>query len=373
MFSDYFQLKRNLYRLPEKPLGAFLYITNKCNLKCSFCEIGIAEKQPDKDMSSEDVFAILRQLVEWDVKTLYITGGEPFLRKDIWKVLQFCIENRITVSHITTNGTLFENLSEEQRKILKASTGLIQISIDSPKREEHDAGRGIDGVFDKITNFLKKHDRSELPKIQFSSFITEENYKNVPDLIRFAAEEKADHINFTPVNFASNFPELGVMEDKNQPQFSNALQQEDLMKILREALDFGKTVGQSSNLEVLMIWIKEYFQYEATNDWFFEKVMQEFICSKPFNYIHINYYGDLMACSLIEGGENIRGKDIKTAWQKLAEKYRQKLLKKEYFPECKSCYCDFPTNFRNSLAYHPFANRSIIFKLALYYLKRRSR
>jgi hypothetical protein len=70
---------------------------------------------------------------------------------------------------------------------------------------------------------------------------------------------------------------------------------------------------------------------------------------------------------------NIIGRDIKKAWQQTAAKYKELLLNNKYFPQCRSCYCEFPTNFRNSLLYHPFSNMKHHLKLDSYYLKRELR
>jgi len=370
VFQYTLQLK-NYYKTPIRPLATFLYITNKCNLKCNFCEMGNAKQPFNNDIALKDVKDILLQLKNWGVKELYITGGEPFVRKDIWDILDYCNLIGMTVTHITTNGTLLSTLKEGELEILKESTACLQISIDSTLANVHDKGRGSVGTLEMITKFLKEVDRGKLPKIHLSTFITKENYVEIPALIQFASDHEADHINFLPVNFYSNFPDLKVKDGKKNYLFDSDVGLEDLILKVDQGLKLSKVLKQSCNLQVLRLWVKQYFRYAFTQERFFNHVMEYFVCSKPFNYIHVNYYGNLLPCSMLSEETNILGKDIKSAWGAMAIKYKELLLNNKYFPPCRSCYCDFPTNLRNSLIYHPLANLRLNLRLCGYYLKRK--
>src|SRR3954451_21626248 len=75
-------------------LGAPLYvawqITNECNLACMHC---IEESGPGKafknELSKEQVFDVLRQVVENDVPYLSFSGGEPMLHPHFFEMLEY--------------------------------------------------------------------------------------------------------------------------------------------------------------------------------------------------------------------------------------------------------------------------------------------
>ncbi len=208
-----------------------------------------------------------------------------------------------------------------------------------------------------------------LPPIYFSTVITRENYQGIKDIIQLAHDCNVRHINFQPLNFESNFPDLETKETKKnmliESENANVMQDE-----IKQSIKLAKKLKVSTNLEVVNMWVIDYCNYSNSNIYFFDKVLKNHVCSKPFNYIHINYYGELLPCSLINNDLNIVGKDIKSAWQGMAKGYRNILLQKRYFKECHSCFCDFPTNFRLSLTYHPFKNITPLLKLLRYYIKR---
>src|SRR5690349_11887398 len=60
----------------NKPIDAVIAVTYKCNSKCIMCNIW--KEQPQNELSSHDFLKLPKTL-----KDINITGGEPFLRKDL--------------------------------------------------------------------------------------------------------------------------------------------------------------------------------------------------------------------------------------------------------------------------------------------------
>ena len=86
--------------------------------------------------------------------------------------------------------------------------------------------------------------------------------------------------------------------------------------------------------------------------------------------MHINYNGDLLACTHIGPIGNIDDGDLIKTWRETALKYKKMLAKKKYFRQCHACFCDFASNYRYSLVYKPFRNFEHIMKMGTYYLNR---
>ena len=57
-----------------------------------------------------------------------LSGGEPFLRSDLFEIVSFVKENTKMEIVITTNGALID--SELARKIIQAPINHLQISLD---------------------------------------------------------------------------------------------------------------------------------------------------------------------------------------------------------------------------------------------------
>src|SRR6516225_4546224 len=88
-----------------EPLSAIFYVTHRCNLSCHYC----TQKYPDvlsREVSTEKTIAILR-MVRRQLRSLYVTGGEPLCRSDLEEILQAAQElGYNTILH--TNGVLLD-------------------------------------------------------------------------------------------------------------------------------------------------------------------------------------------------------------------------------------------------------------------------
>src|SRR5687768_5531396 len=86
-----------------------LAVTDRCNLRCFYCmpEEGIEYLPKQQLLTYEEMERLLRVLAGMGVSKVRITGGEPFLRKDLMPFLRRVKAIAgIEEIHITTNGVL---------------------------------------------------------------------------------------------------------------------------------------------------------------------------------------------------------------------------------------------------------------------------
>ena len=77
--SDYSTFKFNMPNFKSVTIN----ITGKCNFDCLFCE---CQKLNHKsDLTFEEITDFFDVMARRGVRSVFIGGGEPFLRKDIWK------------------------------------------------------------------------------------------------------------------------------------------------------------------------------------------------------------------------------------------------------------------------------------------------
>src|SRR5210317_360923 len=67
-----------------------LAVTDRCNLRCFYCmpEEGIKYVHREELMNYEEMERLIRILVEMGIEKVRITGGEPFVRKDMMPFLE---------------------------------------------------------------------------------------------------------------------------------------------------------------------------------------------------------------------------------------------------------------------------------------------
>jgi len=112
-----------------------LAVTDRCNLRCFYCmpEEGIDYLPKKHLLTYEEMERLLRVLAGLGIRKVRITGGEPFLRKDLMPFLRRvkAIEG-IEEIHITTNGVLTAPFIPELKELDIKS---INLSLDSLDRE----------------------------------------------------------------------------------------------------------------------------------------------------------------------------------------------------------------------------------------------
>src|SRR3989338_4927268 len=123
--------------------------TNECNLDCTHCyhnregEEHANHSQGQNLMSFENVKKMIDDLdntcKRWNFSPrLQISGGEPMLRKDLMKILEYT--NSIGMeTRLLTNGTLIT--PQKAKKLYKRGIRRLQISVDG-SREIHNRIRG---------------------------------------------------------------------------------------------------------------------------------------------------------------------------------------------------------------------------------------
>ncbi|MCO6475822.1 MAG: GTP 3',8-cyclase MoaA [Phaeodactylibacter sp.] len=126
-----------------------LAVTDRCNLRCFYCmpEEGIKYVPKSDLLTYEEMLRMMRLLVDMGIEKLRITGGEPFVRRDMMDFLRaLCKLEGLKKVNITTNGTLTAPLIPELKQLGIHSANL---SMDTLDRER----------FHRITR------RDELPKV----------------------------------------------------------------------------------------------------------------------------------------------------------------------------------------------------------------
>jgi molybdenum cofactor biosynthesis protein A len=111
-----------------------LAVTDRCNLRCFYCmpEDGLNWLSRSEIMTYEEMLQACTLLVKMGIEKIRITGGEPFVRKDIMKLLAALSAlpglNELT---ITTNGVLTAPLIPELKRIGVRSVNLSLDTLDA--------------------------------------------------------------------------------------------------------------------------------------------------------------------------------------------------------------------------------------------------
>jgi molybdenum cofactor biosynthesis protein A len=111
-----------------------LAVTDRCNLRCFYCmpEDGLNWLSRAELMSYEEMLRASRVLVKMGIEKIRITGGEPFVRKDIMKLLTSLSQlNGLKELSITTNGILTAPHVAEMKALGIRSVNLSLDTLDA--------------------------------------------------------------------------------------------------------------------------------------------------------------------------------------------------------------------------------------------------
>lgn len=147
------EVKKNLKE--EKFLqlsSAYIHVTNKCNLHCLgcySCEDRI--KNMFKEPTTKELKIALYRLKKAGVSNLVVSGGEPFVRKDLYEILQYGKhELEIENIQVITNGTV-----DIQIEKFRDVVDYISVSIDGYGTENPTFIRDA-GIYDKVMSTVCK-------------------------------------------------------------------------------------------------------------------------------------------------------------------------------------------------------------------------
>lgn len=177
--------KLYLVNRPTFPKELSIRLTNSCNLKCSFClNKEYRNSKKSADFSYSDLHKIIFYLAN-NKMTVYLSGGEPLLNKDIFKVIKLLRLNNIH-TYMFTNGFLLDRYYE---KLKLSMINSISISVDHCNANIHDLIRNQKGLFDKIISNLEmvKNDKHPNIEINIATVINRDNYKNLSDIYSYFA------------------------------------------------------------------------------------------------------------------------------------------------------------------------------------------
>ena len=178
------------FTLPNNEGKAIWEITHQCNYNCSYCIFSCNNKKIDGELTTEECYHIIDELVLHNFKHLKITGGEPFIRKDILEILKYASERLIT--DISTNASLITPEKVELLNQLKLK--MIHVSLDGDKLE-HESVRG-NNTYERTIRGLEAL-RKSVNKVRIGSVIHSNNQYDLESLILDSVGLQADEIIFS--------------------------------------------------------------------------------------------------------------------------------------------------------------------------------
>ena len=158
-------------------------ITFKCNLRCRHCLYYVDEKRFSDDLTLCQIKTIVDSMKKSNVKYIWLSGGEPLIRLDIFDIIEYITQKDIVAS-LSTNGTLIDS-EDYANRLKKAGISYVHISLDGVSPGVHDKLRGVVGSYEKTVRAISYLVNARI-KVGISFMVTETSINEVCEMIFFA-------------------------------------------------------------------------------------------------------------------------------------------------------------------------------------------
>jgi MoaA/NifB/PqqE/SkfB family radical SAM enzyme len=175
------------------------HLTERCNLRCSHCyqsghrtdELSFAEIREVAAEVSDTLSAWSDIYETVFLPSFNITGGEPFLRQDLFDILDH-FSGRGFALYLLTNGTLIDR----EKAVRLAMTGVegVQVSIEGPE-EIHDRIRGKGSFVSSLRGISFLLDAGIT--VTLNATLSEINADNFPEMVSLASSIGAQRLGFS--------------------------------------------------------------------------------------------------------------------------------------------------------------------------------
>jgi AdoMet-dependent heme synthase len=287
------------------PLSVQLDLTYRCNERCVHCYL---DHDDHGEMTTTEIKHLLDEMAEAGVFILTLSGGEIFLRKDFFDLLEharhlmFCVK-------LKTNAVLIRE--REAARIRDLGVESVQISIYSHRPEVHDAITLIPGSLKRSLDairFLK----SQGLKVIIANVLMTQNMQDYPGVRALAAELGVE---------CTLDPTITPMMDGNRSTLDLGVDQGALRQVFRDT----SLVGD----------VDEFCAIPAPAG---EDEMESTPCSAGHTACYVSPYGEVFPCvqfPLPTG--NVRQQRFADIWRHSDKMNEVRSIRLKDLTTCPSC------------------------------------
>lgn len=271
-----------------RPYWVFISLSHRCNNNCQMC--GVIKVLKGYELSPETANKALDDIAGWQRDcTVVITGGEPFLRKDIFQIIEHSASNKIK-TEVVSNGSLIDE--ELASKIISSGLANIAVSLDGAGPKTHDLIRR-EGSFKEALGSLRhlvkaKERLGGGPQISAWTTIMKENLSELSDIAPLVKDLGVECLVYHPVIIAQDDMQN---TDSNAPFWIRAQALEVLKEQIDKIISYQSKHGLVAFLHDPYLWLK-YFEGTLTRE--------DWRCN-PFVFMNIGPDGETRSCGLSFG------------------------------------------------------------------------
>lgn len=298
------------------PIGVHFDVTYRCNERCVHCYL---DHDDHGELDTGEIRRILKQLADAGTLMLTFSGGEIFLRKDLFELLAFARGLHFDVS-LKSNALLVT--PERAARLKDLGVRRIQISIYSADAAVHDAITKVRGSFDRSVQALRFL-KSQGLQVKIACPLMKQNVAGLEQLRALAEEMDIPYLidmTITPKLDG----DMSVLALRNSAQ--------DLLSVLRDEklnANAGANEDFSSGATPVGSAVSSRLESDAYED---------IPCSAGHNSCYISPYGDVYPCVQMPiSAGNLRVQSFREIWHRSPQMARVRAIRESQLPVCSTC------------------------------------
>lgn len=337
-------------KLEKKLDTVIFFVTSRCNAACETCFYH-EELNQKGDLTFEQIEKVSRTMPP--ITDLWLSGGEPTLRKDVGKIVDlFVANNGVNRIILPTNALIKSRVFDVVEHILEnenLNELYLNIALDGYGKT-HNKIRGVPGNWEKTLDCIEhlyplKEKYKDRFRLNVNTVVCADNYSEIEKLSEFLWE-----------NFKLDGQYFNII--RGETKVGDSIKQiplEVLPGIYKHAADLTKRYGERMFAadDAAKKFIKNvayvgtimtHYRHQHAN--FAQPTAWKFPCTAGETTAVIDYNGDVRACELLDKFSSLRDFDFDFSALWDAES-RQKELKK--IDGGKACWCTHVCFIHDSL------------------------
>jgi MoaA/NifB/PqqE/SkfB family radical SAM enzyme len=315
-----------------KPIYLIIFVTGKCNARCGHCFLSNELNSPNEDLSLQEITSFSKKvgnLVEVD-----ISGGEPFLRKDLFDIYKtFVDNNHMETFAVPTNGILTDTIASSVAKML--SYGFVRhftlvLSLDGPEHI-HNRMRGVSCYKNLISTY---HELAGLKKrypqlhLRVNSVITSSNYEQL-ECLHEEVKSIMPELDYHDMEIVRGIPRDSLYAPPSIAQLQEL--RPAVSKIWKYYAHKQAFPESRVSYNMRMILYDAYLKILTSN-------YQPWPCWAGRVHCVLGYRGDVSFCELLPKIGNVRENDFESIWTSPAAEHMRTDIKNRKCSCINSCF-----------------------------------
>ncbi len=336
-FNKLFSPIQIMNRIFDYPLTINMLITPVCNLRCRICSAQ-SIMQDNTHLSMPEIKDFIHKIAGFN-PSIFIGGGEPFMRDDIFDIFELIKANKLRFG-VVTNGVLLDE--NKINTLLSVQPQVMIFSVHGPGRL-HEEVVGQKGAFDRLSrNIRYLNTKRKNMRLILNCVISEENYQYLEEMVCLGRQMGVDLVRFEHLIFLNNKEYEKHMEvsakilPRHKCELATYIKEIDSADIGRA---LKKTIPYLRKKYKRFVLFKPYLNCRELSSWYKSDFFLKRRCFFVQHSLFIKPNGDIVPCQFFNNFVlgNILKDDLVRVWRSFERRSFSRLLNKRLLPGCMRC------------------------------------